>query len=131
MASVAALEPVESDVATPVARAFGREPAMGELTTPERVLALQRTIGNAAVGRLLRAERGALQRACCTSCETGKRCEDEEELRAKPRPPPRQRLGRRRLQRLGDVSKIPLVLSCPVPPTGVPQAVASVMFPNP
>lgn len=148
MASVAVLEPADSDVVAPVAVAPGRQPALGGLATlfarapgrqpplsglaePARVLALQRTIGNAAVGRLLRAENRPIQRACCPSCATGKRCDDdEEELRANSSPPLRKRLGRRRLQRLGDVSKVPLVLTCPVAPTGVPQAVDSVMFPN-
>jgi hypothetical protein len=46
---------------------------------PGRVIALQRTIGNAAVGRLVEARRRAVQRACCASCAAGHECEREDE----------------------------------------------------
>jgi lysine-specific metallo-endopeptidase family protein len=43
-----------------------------------QLLALQRSIGNAGVARLVASGRRPLQRACCASCAAGHRCEDEE-----------------------------------------------------
>lgn len=146
-----AREPAEQDLSTVesrVPRAQG-----SPLPRSDRMLGLQRAIGNAAVGRLVRGERLALARACCASCAAG-RCreseEDEEYERgrsalaravaarraAAPSPasgPParcvarrRRPLGGRRLQRLGDTSRIP----SPLPTSTAPPPVDSVMFPN-
>src|SRR5689334_777290 len=66
----AAREPVESP-------AVERTPRGG---SEHRLLALQRSIGNAGVARLVASGRRPLQRACCASCAAGHRCKDEEQI---------------------------------------------------
>jgi hypothetical protein len=46
---------------------------------PASVLALQRMIGNAAVARVIPRYTEQLNRACCSSCASGHRCESEED----------------------------------------------------
>jgi hypothetical protein len=72
MLTAAAREPVEAPAVTTPDRA----------AAPDRVLALQRNIGNAGMARLIATGRMPLQRACCGSCASGHHCEseDEEEL---------------------------------------------------
>ena len=62
-----------------IAGGRGRPAAAGAAGAAGRVIALQRTIGNAAVWRLVAARQRALQRACCGSCAAGHECEEEDE----------------------------------------------------
>lgn len=98
-----------------------------------RVIGLQRTIGNAAFGRLARSGQQGLSRACCASCGSGHPCEADEDA---------ELLGRGRaalagavasraaIQRRGDTARIPPGLPCPVASDGAPQEVDSILFPN-
>jgi hypothetical protein len=70
VAAAAEREPVESP-------APERPPRGG---SEHRLLALQHSIGNAGVARLVAGGRRPLQRACCASCAGGHRREDEQEI---------------------------------------------------
>jgi hypothetical protein len=57
-----------------------------------RLVELQRTIGNAAVARVLGQERRTLARACCSSCAQGHKCQSDADEEVEER-------GRRALSR--------------------------------